>query len=96
VVADGRAAHDPFDGLRRIGIDEISYKRGYRYLLVVVDHDGGRLIWAAMGARNTEHHMEDPSTPPGRHRHDGPASESQVPASESQAEDGIPQVEEPN
>jgi hypothetical protein len=26
VVADGRAAHDPFDGLRRIGIDEISYQ----------------------------------------------------------------------
>lgn len=50
VVADGRAAHDPFDGLRRIGIDEISYKKGHRYLLVVVDHDSGRLIWAAVGA----------------------------------------------
>ncbi len=49
VVADGRAAHDPFDGLRRIGIDEISYKRGHRYLLVVVDHDSGRLVWAAPG-----------------------------------------------
>ncbi len=49
VVADGRAAHDPFDGLRRIGIDEISYKRGHRYLMVVVDHDTGRLVWAAPG-----------------------------------------------
>ena len=49
VVADGRAAHDPFDGLRRIGIDEISYKRGHRYLTVVVDHDSGRLVWAAVG-----------------------------------------------
>ena len=49
VVADGRAAHDPFDGLSRIGIDEISYKRGHRYLTVVVDHDSGRLIWAAVG-----------------------------------------------
>ena len=39
VVADGRAAHDPFDGLRRIGIDEISYKRGHRYLTICVDHD---------------------------------------------------------
>jgi transposase len=27
VVAGGRAAHDPFDGLTRIGIDEISYKK---------------------------------------------------------------------
>ncbi len=49
VVADGRAAHDPFDNVRRIGIDEISYKRGHRYLTVVVDHDTGRLVWAAVG-----------------------------------------------
>ena len=49
VVADGRAAPDPFDGLSRIGIDEISYKRGHRYLTICVDHDSGRLIWAAVG-----------------------------------------------
>jgi transposase len=49
VVADGRALRDPFDGLARIGIDEISYKRGHKYLTVVVDHDSGRLIWAAPG-----------------------------------------------
>jgi transposase len=49
VVDDARAAVDPFDGLRRIGIDEISYKRGHRYLTVVVDHDSGRLVWAAKG-----------------------------------------------
>lgn len=49
VVADGRAAHDPFSGLSRIGIDEMSYKRGHRYLTVVVDHDSGRPIWAAVG-----------------------------------------------
>ena len=49
VVADGRAAHDPFEGLVRIGIDEISYKRGHRYLTVIVDHDSGRLVWAAVG-----------------------------------------------
>jgi transposase len=49
VVDDARAVADPFDGLRRIGIDEISYKRGHRYLTVVVDHDTGRLVWAAKG-----------------------------------------------
>ena len=49
VVAEGRAARDPFDGLRRVGIDEISYKRGHHYLMVVVDHDTGRLVWAAAG-----------------------------------------------
>ena len=40
---------DRLDGLRRIGIDEISYKRGHRYLIVVVDHDTGRLVWAGPG-----------------------------------------------
>jgi transposase len=40
---------DRLEGLRRIGIDEISYKRGYRYLTVVVDHDTGWLLWAAPG-----------------------------------------------
>ena len=49
VQADIDATVDRFDGLRRIGIDEISYKRGHRYLTVVVDHDTGRLVWAAVG-----------------------------------------------
>jgi transposase len=49
VVADDRAARDPFEGLTRIGIDEISYRRGHNYLMVVVDHDTGRLVWAAPG-----------------------------------------------
>lgn len=49
VVADARAERDPFDGLTKIGIDEISYKRGHRYLTVVVDHSTGRLVWAAVG-----------------------------------------------
>jgi len=49
VVADARAGHDGLDGLVRIGIDEISHRRGQRYLTVVVDHDSGRLVWAAPG-----------------------------------------------
>lgn len=49
VVEEGRAKVDPFDGLRRIGIDEISYKKGHKYLTVVVDHDTGRLLWAKPG-----------------------------------------------
>lgn len=49
VVSDARALADPFDGLTRIGIDEISYRRGHRYLMVVVDHDTGRLVWAKAG-----------------------------------------------
>jgi len=49
VWADVEALHDRFAGLRRLGVDEISYKRGHRYLTVVVDHDSGRLVWAAPG-----------------------------------------------
>ncbi|GEP36332.1 transposase for insertion sequence element IS1557 [Nocardioides szechwanensis] len=40
---------DRLEGLRRIGIDEISYKRGYKFLTVVVDHDTGHLVWAGEG-----------------------------------------------
>jgi transposase len=35
--------------LRRIGIDEISHRKGHKYLIVVVDHDRGRLVWAKPG-----------------------------------------------
>jgi len=36
-------------GLRRIGIDEVSYRKGRRYLLCVVCHDTGRIVWARPG-----------------------------------------------
>ena len=49
VSAEAEAATDRLAGLRRIGIDEISYKKGHKYLVIVVDHDTGRLIWAAPG-----------------------------------------------
>ncbi len=49
VWADAETQSDRFGGLRRIGIDEISYKKHHRYLTVVVDHDTGRLVWAAPG-----------------------------------------------
>ena len=49
VVADAQAMKDPLTGLVRIGIDEISYKKGHKYLVVVVDHDSGNLVWAAPG-----------------------------------------------
>jgi transposase len=49
-VAAGQAATvDRLQGLRRIGIDEISHRKGQRYLTVVVDHGSGRLVWAAPG-----------------------------------------------
>jgi len=49
VCADIGMAHDRLGGLRRIGIGEISDKRGHKYLTVVVDHDARRLVWATPG-----------------------------------------------
>ena len=36
-------------GLRRIGIDEFSYRKRHHYLTVVVDHDTRRVVWAGRG-----------------------------------------------
>jgi len=49
VWADTGGAVDQLAGLSRIGIDEVSYRRGHLYLMVVVDHDTGRLVWAGKG-----------------------------------------------
>jgi transposase len=49
VAAEAVREVDLLDGLRRIGIDEISHRKGQRYLTVVVDHHTGRLVWAAPG-----------------------------------------------
>lgn len=38
-----------FDGLRSIGVDETSYRKGHKYMTVVVDHDRGRVIWMHPG-----------------------------------------------
>jgi transposase len=49
VADEAQREVDLLAGLKRIGIDEISHRRGQRYLTVVVDHDTGRLVWAAAG-----------------------------------------------
>jgi transposase len=36
----------------RIGVDEVAYRKGQRYLLCVVCHDSGRIVWAAPGRSN--------------------------------------------
>jgi transposase len=53
VVTERAGTTDLLAGLRRIGIDEIAYRKGRRYLTCVIDHDTGRLVWAAEG-RNSE------------------------------------------
>jgi transposase len=37
------------DGLRMVGVDEVSYRRRHRYLTVVADHDTGRIVWVRRG-----------------------------------------------
>ncbi len=40
---------DRLDGLRHIGVDELSYRRHHEYVTVVVDHETSRVVWAARG-----------------------------------------------
>ena len=40
---------DRLDGLFRIGVDEISWRKHHKYLTLVVDHDRGCVIWGAKG-----------------------------------------------
>ena len=49
VAAEAGAQRDLLAGLSRLGFDEISIRKGHRYLTVVVDHDSGRLVWAYPG-----------------------------------------------
>lgn len=38
-----------FDRLTKIGIDETSYKKGHKYMTVVVNHDTASIIWCSVG-----------------------------------------------
>ena len=48
VVAD-HLDHRRLEGLIAIGVDEISYRRGQRYLTSVADHASGSIVWCAPG-----------------------------------------------
>lgn len=44
--------YDPskrFDGLVNIGVDETSYKKGHKYITVIVNHDNGKVVWLHEG-----------------------------------------------
>lgn len=49
VGKEARERTDLLEGLRRIGIDEVSYRKGHKYATVVVDHGSGRLVWMQVG-----------------------------------------------
>jgi len=49
-VVEGRlAGTERLDGLSKIGIDEVSFRKGHSYLTVVVDHGSGHVVWVAEG-----------------------------------------------
>ena len=41
------------DGLVNIGIDETSYKKGHKYITVIVNHDTNSVVWAPQGHGKT-------------------------------------------
>ena len=49
VEKENRSGEKQFDGLVRIGIDETSYKKGHKYITVVINHDTNTVVWAAKG-----------------------------------------------
>jgi len=42
-----------FENLEQIAIDETSYKKGHKYMTVVINHKTGHLIWARKGHGKT-------------------------------------------
>jgi transposase len=48
-VVQRLSADDRLEGLRRIGVDELSYRRHHEYITVVTDHDSGKIVWAHEG-----------------------------------------------
>jgi transposase len=48
VVAD-RLDETRLRGLVMIGVDEVAYRRGHRYLTCVADHDSGAIVWIRPG-----------------------------------------------
>lgn len=45
-LSEGRS---PFDRLASIGIDETSYKKGHKYITVIVNHETNAVIWVGKG-----------------------------------------------
>ena len=48
-VVARKLSKDRLDGLEFIGVDETSYKRGHRYMTVVMDLMTGRVVWLGEG-----------------------------------------------
>jgi transposase len=47
-LASNYAAPD-FTKLRRLAVDEIAWRKGHKYVTVVLDHDSGEVVWTGEG-----------------------------------------------
>src|SRR5258707_10591119 len=44
---------DRLNNLYRIGVDEIAYRKGRKFLTIVTDHDTGHVVWVREGRTQT-------------------------------------------
>jgi len=74
-AADAAAGTGRLDGLRRIGIDEKSRGKGPgKYLVIVTDHDAGKVAWVAEGRDQATVRAFSALRRPGRPSTTGPAA----------------------
>lgn len=48
-LVDAHLDDERLDGLHRLGVDEIAYRKGRKFLTIITDHDTGRVIWIGEG-----------------------------------------------
>jgi transposase len=48
-ASDSRAANHRLRRLARIGVGEIAYRKGRKFLTIVTDHDTGHVVWVREG-----------------------------------------------
>ena len=53
VEKETQSGENRFDNLVKIGIDETSYKKGHKYITVIINHETNTVIWAAKGFGKT-------------------------------------------
>jgi len=69
-VADEQLDEHRLDDLFEIGIDEIAWRGGHRYLTLVTDHRRGKIVWGAEGrsARRSHRSRSQRGRPSGARR----------------------------
>ena len=48
-VVRRKSPEDRLEGLRYIGVDELSYRRHHEYITIITNHETGKIVWAHEG-----------------------------------------------